>query len=36
MNSTANILPLALGVSLATGASVGANAACQLQSPRPN
>jgi len=27
------ILPLVLGVSLATGASVAANAACQLQSP---
>ena len=33
MNRVRTILPLALGVSLATGASVAANAACQLQSP---
>ena len=33
MNRVRTILPLVLGVSLATGASVAANAACQLQSP---
>ena len=33
MNRVRTILPLALGVSLATGASVSADAACQLQSP---
>ena len=32
MNRVRTILPLVLGVSLATGASVAANAACQLQS----
>src|SRR5215831_19946243 len=33
MNLCRKILPLALGVTLAAGTSVGANAACQLQSP---
>jgi hypothetical protein len=33
MNRVRTILPLVLGVSLAAGASVAANSACQLQSP---
>ena len=33
MRRLRNILPLMLGVTLATGVSVGANAACQLQGP---
>ena len=36
MKRLRNILPLMLGVTLATGVSVGANAACELQSPSGN